>query len=130
VSLYLLDTNILIDVAGKKKTAPFFNELLNQGGVQLSTSVLCLAEFSAGAGRVEENFIKNWLQTGELEVLYLDSWELALAGGNLRKRKEFTLPDALILATALKARAHLLTQDRDFLKKAKGFIAATDPSAL
>ena len=125
--LYLLDTNILIDVTGKKKTAPFFNKLLDQGGVHLATSVLCLAEFSAGAGKMEEKFIKDWLESGELEVLFLDSWELALAGGNLRKRNDLTLPDALILATALKVRAHLLTQDLEFLKKAKGFIAATDP---
>jgi predicted nucleic acid-binding protein len=129
VPLYLLDTNILIDVAGKKKTAPYFNKLLDQGGIQLATSVLCLAEFSAGAGKIEESFLKSWLKSGELEVLFLDSSELAFAAGNLRKRNELTLPDALILATALKARAHLLTQDQGFLKKAKAFIAATDPTA-
>lgn len=128
MSLYLLDTNILIDVAGKKKSAPFFNQLLDNGPFQLSTSVLCLAEFSAGAGRIDEKFIRDWLKSGELEVLFLDSPELALAGGNLRKRNDLTLPDALILATALKVRAHLLTQDREFLKKAKAFIAATDPT--
>jgi predicted nucleic acid-binding protein len=129
VPLYLLDTNVLIDVTGKKKSAAFINKLLDDGPIQLATSVLCLAEFAVGAGRVEEKFIRDWLQSGDLEVLFLDSSELVFAAGNLRKRNGFTMPDALILATALKAKAHLLTQDREFLKRAKIFIAATDPTA-
>jgi len=124
---YLLDTNILIDLAGEKKSSPFFNQLIEGDRFQLSTSLLCLAEFAAGAGKREELFIKNWIESGELEILYLDSPEIAFAAGCLRKRNSLKLPDALILATALQWRAHLLTQDQAFLQRARTFISVTNP---
>ncbi len=127
MSLYLLDTNILIDLAGKRDSHPFFERLMEDPHLRLATSILCIAEYMAGASSKEEHFLKNWIKSGELEVFYLDSIEDAMAAGNLRKRNAMNLPDALILVSALRTRAHLLTHDEIFLKKAKVFIPATDP---
>ena len=127
MSLYLLDTNILIDLAGERHSSRFFERLLGDPQARLATSVLCVAEFMAGANKKEEGFLKEWIQSGELEVFYLDSAEDAFAAGNLRKRNSLNLPDALILTSALRTRAHLLTHDELFLKKAKELVAASDP---
>lgn len=127
MALYLLDTNILIDLAGKKASRAFFETLLEEAQVRLTTSILCIAEYMAGAAKKEEGFLKDWIKSGELEVLFLDSVEDAIAAGNLRKRHSLGLPDALILASALRARAHLLTHDEVFLNKVKVFLPASDP---
>lgn len=125
--LYLLDTNILIDLAGPRISGAFFEEILEEPELQLATSILCVAEFMAGAGVREEKFLKEWIQRDELEVFSLDSMEDAIKAGSLRKKHSITLPDALILATALRFKAHLLTHDQPFLKKAKALILASDP---
>ena len=124
---YLLDTNILIDLAGEKSSKTFFEGLLEDPGVRLGTSILSIAEFAAGAGPQEEKFLKDWLQTEELEVICLDTVEDAFRAGELRRKHSLTLADALILASAVRERAHLLTHDEIFLKKAKTVIRVTDP---
>ena len=126
---YLLDTNILIDLAGARHSHRFFDEILDEPGLRVGTSVLCVAEYMAGAGVKEGKFLKDWITADELEVLYLDSVEDAYRAAEFRKRQSLTLPDALILASALRTRAHLLTNDQLLLKKARSFIRVSDPLA-
>ena len=66
--LYLLDTNILIDLAGEKISRPFFEDNIPKPGFGLSTSILCMAEYMAGANSKEEKFLKNWIKSGEGDV--------------------------------------------------------------
>ncbi|MBI3541622.1 MAG: PIN domain-containing protein [Deltaproteobacteria bacterium] len=127
MSLYLLDTNILIDLEGAKASRPFFDDLLERESLRLGTSILCIAEFMSGARSPEGRFLRSWLKSGELEVLYLDALEIALQAAHFRKMNGFNLPDALILSTALHYKAHLLTHDIAFLKKASHFVSVSDP---
>lgn len=127
MTLYLLDTNILIDLAGERKTAHFFNQILEKKGLRLCSSILCIAEYRVGAVPKELVFLEKWLASKELEILYLDHLEIAEKAANFRKKESLSLPDALILATALHGNAHLLTHDQEFLEKSKKFISASDP---
>ena len=127
VTLYLLDTNILIDLAGQKSSRSFFDSLLSERGLRFGTSILCVAEFLSGAQAKEERFLKNWISAGELEVIYLDSVEDAVHAAEFRRKHLLTLPDTLILASAIRTRAHLLTHDKALLNKARTFLPASDP---
>lgn len=124
---YLLDTNILIDLSGPKKSALFFDNLLREHDLNLTTTVLSITEYMAGAHKKEEKFLKQWVESGEIEIFYLDSLKAAYQAAELRKQHALTLPDAIILAIAVEHKAHLLTHDEVFLKKAKNFIHASDP---
>lgn len=127
--MHLLDTNILIDLAGERKSAPFFESLLNESNLQLGTSILCLAEFAAGAAPREEKFLRDWIRSRELEVIFLDAVEDAFEAGAMRMKQNLSLPDALILASAIRVGAHFITHDGTLLKKAKTFLKASDPFA-
>lgn len=127
MAFYLIDTNILIDLAGKRQSTPFFDRLIDEPGLRLGTHILCLAEYMAGASSHEEAFLNKWLESGELEIIYLDAIDDAIRAGKWRRQYSLTLPDALILASAARFKAHLLTNDDVFLKKAKTLLAATDP---
>ena len=124
---YLLDTNILIDLAGPKLSHLFFDKALEDKTLRLGTSILCAAEFFTGANAKESKFLKDWIETGELELVYLDSLEDAVEAGAIRKKYLLSMPDALILASCLRARAHLLTHDDVLLKKAAKLLSASDP---
>ncbi len=125
--LYLLDTNILIDLSGPRRSRRFFERVLEEPAARLATSILCAAEYAAGAGGREEDFLKDLIKAGELEILPLDAVEDAFRAGHLRRKDSLGLPDALILTTALRHNAHLLTHDSEFLKKARSFVTASDP---
>lgn len=124
---YFLDTNILIDLAGEKASGPFFERALQEGDLRLATSILSVAEFMAGAGGKEEKFLRDWIKAGELDVIFIDSTEEAFRAGEFRRKQGLTLPDALIMLSALRVRAHLLTRDDALLKKAKTFLPVSDP---
>lgn len=127
MSLYLLDTNVLIDLSGPRHSRGFFERILGESSTRLSTSMLCIAEYAAGAGPGEEAFLKGLIDGGELDVFPIDSIEDALRAGHLRKKDSLGLPDALILMTALRHHAHLLTHDGEFLKKARTIVPTSDP---
>ena len=124
---YLLDTNLLIDLAGPRGSAPFFDRVLNEENVRLGTSILCVAEFMAGAGKRDGKFLLDWIETDELQVVYLDTVDDALRAGDMRRKRGCSLPDALILASALRAKAHLLTHDETLLKRCRDLLPVTDP---
>ncbi|MBI4224462.1 MAG: PIN domain-containing protein [Deltaproteobacteria bacterium] len=127
MSLYLLDTNILIDLAGARKSRPFFDRLLGGSPVRLATHILCVAEFYAGAKGWEIKFLEDWVRQDGLEIIYLDSLQDAVKAGQLRKKHALTIADAIILSSAVRIRGHLLTKDADLLKKAKQLLEVSDP---
>ncbi|MBI2336467.1 MAG: PIN domain-containing protein [Deltaproteobacteria bacterium] len=124
---YLLDTNILIDLCGGKRGKSFFQKILKGEEARIATSILCIAEFMAGAGRFEEKFLRHWIDSGELEIVYFDQLEDAYLAAKLRKENHLTLPDALILSCAIREKMHLLTYDADLLRNARHFISTSSP---
>jgi predicted nucleic acid-binding protein len=124
---YLLDTNILIDIATSQKSAAYFQNLIAKPQVRLVTHVLCIAEFLTGATSYEEKFLKNWIKSQELEVCYLDSLEETYLIPEIRSKTKLPLPDSLILASVMKNQAILVTHDQSFLKKAQKMGQVLDP---
>lgn len=127
MALYLLDTNVLIDLAGARESGPFFGGAIGRGDNRFGTSILCVAEFLAGARVREEKFLLEWIGSEELEIFFLDSVEGAKKAASIRKTHKLALPDALILATAARSGAVLLTHDRTFLDTANIFVKGIDP---
>lgn len=123
---YLLDTNILIDFVGPKKSATFFAKHL-ASDTQLGTSVVCITEFLVRATKAEEYSIIGLVEAGELVIHYFDDLNLSRATAALRRDHKIKLPDALILATALETGSHLLTGDLDLLTKARKIVPAKNP---
>ncbi|MBI4125137.1 MAG: PIN domain-containing protein [Deltaproteobacteria bacterium] len=127
MTLYLLDTNILIDLAGAKRSRPFFDGILGASPFRLATHILCVAEFYAGGKEREVKFLEEWVRQDGLEIIYLDSLQDAAKAGRLRKKNALTIADALILSSTARIRGHLLTHDADLLKKAKQLLEVSDP---
>lgn len=127
MSLYILDTNILIDLAGAKRSRRFFDQRLTDPQLRLATPILCVAEFYAGAGKREARFLENWIEQEGLEIIYLDSLQDAVKAGQLRKKHALMIADAIILASTLRVRGHLLTHDGEMLKKSRPLLEASDP---
>lgn len=124
---YLLDTNILIDLAGARRSRAFFQSALQQSDTRILTSILCVAEYLAGASAAEERFLRQWLASGELQIVYLDELLDAERAAQLRKRYGLALPDALIVAGAIRVEGRLLTHDALLLQKARKEVAVSDP---
>lgn len=127
MATYFLDTNILIDLVGEKQSAVFFSEQLSLE-TQLATGIICLTEFLVKASKREEQVILQLIEADELEVCYFDDLATAHSAARLRKETGLKMPDALILAMAIKLKAHLLTCDQNLLKKSRGLLRATDPT--
>ncbi len=127
MAVYFLDTNILIDWVGEKQSADFFREHLSIE-TQLATGIVCLTEFLVKASKHEEQLILKLIESEELEVCYFDDLEIAKSAAKLRKEVGVKLPDALILAMAIRLEAHLLTCDQNLLKKSRGLLKASDPT--
>ncbi|MBI4365351.1 MAG: PIN domain-containing protein [Deltaproteobacteria bacterium] len=100
---------------------------MGSSDLRLSTSILCVAEFVVGAEAREEKLLRDWIDAGDLEVIGLDEVEDAYRAARFRKKQGLTLPDAFILASVFRLRAHFLTNDGNLLKKAKPLVEATDP---
>jgi len=126
VPLYLLDTNVLIDLTSEKKTFDFFEDLPKENLV-LATSLICVAEFTAGGHIKENQALKGLLQSGELITLAFQELEEAYSAGELKYKMALPLPDSVILATAIQHHAHLLTGDKILFTKAKQYIPVTNP---
>ncbi len=127
MSLYFLDTNVLIDLSGEKQSRSFFEKIVDISETRLASTIICISEFIAGAKASEIKFLKGWIQSGELEIFFLNSMELAFQAAEIRKRDLLALPDSLILASVIQVKGHLLTHDKTFLEKAKKYVSASDP---
>ncbi|QQR80120.1 MAG: PIN domain-containing protein [Deltaproteobacteria bacterium] len=124
---YLLDTNILIDLATQKNSASFFEKIIQSKATTLVTSIICVAEFLTKSSREEEKFLKKFIESGELEVIGFQFMQEALKAGELRKKLGLRLPDAIVLMTCENRSTTLLTHDKEFFQKAKSVVKSIDP---
>lgn len=127
MTVYHLDTNVLIDLCGEKQSGDFFSGLLLKKGHRFETSVICILEFLSGAEAREEGWILDFIRARELAVVYFDSIELAKNTADIRKKTGLKTPDALVVATALSRSAILLTFDQELIKRARGVMLAQAP---
>ena len=129
VSLYLLDTNIIIDIYSAKKSLTFIDKVIRDSQSHLGVSVITVAEFFAGGSAGEHRQFKQWLSSGELTAYMLDDVEIAVSAGELRKKEGLLFADALILAQAIGLKACLVSNDIDFCNKARRHVKTVNPLA-
>lgn len=127
MGLYLLDTNILIDIYSARKSQTFIHKIVNESQSRLGISIITLAEFFAGGGTSEHGLLKRWLGSGELSVHLLDDIAIAMSAGVLKQKENLLFADALILAHAISLKACLVSNDIDFCKKAKRHVKTVNP---
>jgi predicted nucleic acid-binding protein len=120
MSIYLLDTNVIIDILNDKKgRRALLLDLLNQGHV-LACCPINVSEVYAGLRPREEAATEEFLQS----LQYFDiTWPIARRAGLLKrdysqKGKTLTISDATIAAVALQHKVTLITANvRDFPMK-------------
>ncbi len=127
MTVFLLDTNVLIDYFSARLTRPFFDDVFQAGSHRLMTSVICVAEYCAGADLKQEGLLEKWILSGELLMAYVDQYNDAQKAGALRRLHQLKLPDALILSSAIRENACLLTHDQNLLQKAGQHVHVWDP---
>ncbi len=126
MTLYHLDTNILIDITLHKRSEKFMLDIAVPS-TRLSTSLICISEFLAGARSQENRMLKNLIESGALETIGFSSFKEAQLTADIRRKTGLRLPDAIILSIAIQERAHLLTNDQLLLNKAENYISVTNP---
>lgn len=127
MSVYLLDTNILIDLAGPQTSRGFILKQAQLPDVAFATSIICVAEFFGGANTVERRWLETWLRSTELQIVYLDQLDDAYVIGELRQQARFRMADAMIVQAARKIGATLLTADRQLAGAAGGLVPVVNP---
>ena len=121
--MYILDSNILIGhLNGDKKIERWIDKQRNDKEyLAISTiskiEVLSLKELKDS--QIEQ--IEQFLDVFEEINLYGNITNLAAA---LRRKENITLGDAIILASALSRKAHLVTNDKKLLQVSKKFVTA------
>jgi predicted nucleic acid-binding protein len=124
-----LDTNIFIDVKNKEPDYEFSKRVLDwidSGELKCVISTVLVAEMcagyhSAGELREKEDFLTHIISSQDYEIMQL-STGLADEAGRIRAATELRLPDAIIVASALKGGAECLISNDLSLKKAAEFI--------
>ena len=116
---YLLDTNILIDWFAEGPSQKFLLQRVKHESCQLSTSWICAAEFLVKAGRKEERALFQLFEAEELRLYDVGGSDTLAQVAGLRRTLSLPLPDCIILATAIRTRATLLSRDEMLCKKAK-----------
>jgi predicted nucleic acid-binding protein len=122
-----LDTNIFIEVKNKEPDHGFSKKILDwidSGALRCVISTVLVAEMCAGyhaAGELDEkdDFLTHIISSQAYEVIELSA-DLADEAGRIRAASELRLPDAIIVASALKGGAECLISNDLFLKKAMG----------
>lgn len=126
MALYHLDTNILVDITLHKHTMSFMAQLATPH-TTLATSLICISEFLVGANSQESRVLRKLIESGEIETVGFDSFKEAQVTADIRRKTGLKLPDAIILSTAIQHKAHLLTNDKILLEKAKQYVPVTNP---
>jgi len=124
-----LDTNIFIDVKNKEPNHEFSKRVLDwidSGELKCIISTVPVAEMCAGyhsAGELKEkeDFLTHIISSQNYQVVQL-SVGLADEAGRIRAATELRLPDAIIVASALKGGAECLISNDLSLKKAAEFL--------
>jgi len=124
-----LDTNIFIEVKNKEPDHEYSKKVLDwidSGALRCVISTVLVAEMCAGyhaAGELDEkdDFLTHIISSQDYDVIELSAG-LADEAGRIRAASELRLPDAIIVASALKGGAECLISNDLFLKKAMGSI--------
>ena len=122
-SMYLLDSNILIDfLNGDKKIGDWINT---------EKSISTLFPFAISiVGRIEVLSDKKLTEKQAIELeKFLDTFdtfsisdEIARLAAMIRREKVLTLGDAIIAATAIIRKRTLVTKDKSFAKKVSNLV--------
>jgi uncharacterized protein len=124
-----LDTNIFIEVKNKEHDHKFSKKILDwidSGTLRCIISTVLVAEMCAGyhaAGELDEkdDFLVHIISSQDYEIMELSAG-LADEAGRIRAASELRLPDAIIVASALRGGAECLISNDLLLKKAMGSI--------
>jgi len=132
----VLDTNIFLNVINQEE--PFFSDssalldLVDDGrffGVVSTISVaeLSVGYYAAGDEAGLRRFLLHLLSSENYQLVDVDS-NVAELAGKIRNETGLRLPDALIIASGLKAGAdHVVTGDEEF-KRAEKILKSVSPS--
>jgi len=132
-----IDTNVFIDVKNKEPSYSFSKQVLDwidEGRVKGVVSTVVIAEMCAGYHETKElrekdDFLTHLLSSPNYEVVEVSAG-VADEAGRIRAITGLRLPDALIVASALKRRGkHLVSNDAS-LKRANEFINVLTPKEL
>jgi len=124
-----LDTNIFIEVKNKEpghESSKKILDWIDSGTLRCIISTVLVAEMCAGyyaAGELDEkdDFLTHIISSQDYEIVELSAG-LADEAGRIRAAGELRLPDAIIVASALKGGAECLISNDSLLKKAMGSI--------
>ncbi len=124
---YHLDTNILIDILSGGRSSAFFRSLLKEGPFRVQSSIICVIEFFSKASPREAQTLSAWIESGDLELIPLDSMTLAREAARLRLAHQIKTPDAIIIASAMAKSAILTTFDQAMTKIARQWVSVCEP---
>ena len=124
-----LDTNIFVGVLNKEPSSADSRKILDQidsGALDCVVSTLVIAEMCAGyhmAGRTKEkdDFLTHLQASQSYEIVDL-STGIADQAGRIKAETGLKLPDAIVVASAMKGDAEFLVSNDELLKKAAKFI--------
>jgi predicted nucleic acid-binding protein len=132
----VLDTNIFLNVINQEE--PFFSDssalldLVDDGRFFSVVSTISVAELSVGYYAAGDEaglrrFLLHLLSSENYQLVDVDS-NVAELAGKIRNETGLRLPDALIIASGLKAGAdHVVTGDEEF-KRAEKILKSVSPS--
>ena len=115
----LLDTNIIIDWYTNGPSVSFLEEKINQGGVELSTSIICAIEFLFKAKEKEQKSFNSIISKKEIILYGLGGIDSANAIADICQRTGLKTRDAIILHAALTNNCVLITRDKEFYQKGR-----------
>ena len=124
-----VDTNVFVGVINKEPNSASSREILDRidsGSLRCAVSTVVVAEICAGyhiAGQVNEkdDFLAHLRSSQNYDIVEL-SMGIADEAGRIRAVTGLKLPDAIIVASALKGESECLITNDDSLKRAGKFV--------
>jgi len=124
-----LDTNIFVGVINKERHSSSSKEVLDRidsGSLRCAVSTVVVAEVCTGyhmAGEIEDkdDFLAHLQASQNYDVVEL-SLGVADQAGRIKAETGLKLPDAIVVASAIKAGSEFLITNDESLKKARRFV--------
>lgn len=129
-----VDTNVFVEVLNKEPSSASSREILDRidsGALKCAVSTVAIAEVCAGyhlAGEIDEkdDFLTHIQASQNYRIIEL-SVGIADQAGKIRAETGLKLPDAIIVASAIKDSSESLVSNDESLKKAKGLVKVVAP---